>query len=53
MADAKHEATPDTRGKVYEYCECGAVRTLDRETKRYDDWHVCVACLIGSHAPTP
>lgn len=40
----RHTATPDTQGRLYEYCECGAVR---RQTpKGYDDWHVCDSCRI-------
>jgi hypothetical protein len=43
----KHHATADSRGHIYEYCECGAVRHLE-ERGNYDAWHVCNLCRTGA-----
>lgn len=40
----QHAATGETRGHVYEVCDCGAVRRMDRATNRYDAWHACALC---------
>jgi hypothetical protein len=40
----RHKATPETQAKVYEYCECGAVRKLT--PNGYDAWHVCDGCRV-------
>ncbi len=42
----EHTPTPETVGNVYQCCECGAVRHVNREKNRYDEWHVCDLCRL-------
>ena len=40
-----HVATDETRGHLYEYCACGAVRTrISEDQWNYDAWHICRFC---------
>jgi len=37
-----HLARPETQGRLYEVCRCGAVRA--QTATGYDAWHACELC---------
>lgn len=49
-ANTPHTHKPQEAGKLYEVCDCGAVRRSDRPGEPKDDWHVCGLCRHSGFA---